>query len=369
VDTDVDRAIAPRVLPFRVETAMTDLRAIRLLRARRRRASRAAKAALAALTALALAGAAAWAVMIRMPGASYTGPFAPLTERERAVEADLRRDVQRLAGDLGDRSVRAPGGLDPAADFVDAELARSGYTVRRQRYEVEGRACHNLEAEVPGGARRDEIVVVGAHYDSVHGTLGADDNASGVAALLALSRAFAGAHPARTLRFVAFANEEPPYFQTEAMGSLVYARACRARGDAVVAMISLETIGFYTDRPGSQGYPFPFGLFYPGAGDFVAFVGNTSSRALVHSSIAAFRAGTRFPSEGAAAPGALQGVGWSDHWSFWQAGYPAVMVTDTAPFRNPDYHTMGDRPDRLSYAPMARVVTGLVRVVEALAGE
>src|SRR5262249_21271394 len=161
--------------------------------------------------------------------------------------------------------------------------------------------------------------------------------------------------------------EEPPYFQTPAMGSAVYARRCRERGEKVVAMLGLETIGYYTDRPGSQRYPFPFGLFYPKTGDFVAFVGNTGSRALVHRAVAAFRAGAPFPSEGAAAPAALQGVGWSDHWSFWQEGYPAVMVTDTAPFRNPDYHTPRDVPDRLAYAPMARVVAGLVRVVEALA--
>ncbi len=167
---------------------------------------------------------------------------------------------------------------------------------------------------------------------------------------------------------MAFANEEPPYFQTPAMGSVVYARRCRERGEQVVAMLSLETIGFYSDQPGSQHYPVPFGLLYPSTGDFVGFVGNTASRALVREAIGVFRASARFPSEGVAAPGALPGVGWSDHWAFWQEGYPAVMITDTAPFRNPDYHTRRDTPERLSYAPMARVVAGLERVVEALAG-
>jgi hypothetical protein len=347
---------------------MPELRAIAEARAGRRRAALWARpaAVLAILAALALA--AAWAVMLRMPGSSYAGPFAPLSDHERALEADLRRDVQRLAGDLGERSLPRAEGLAPSADAIEAELARAGYAVRRQRYEARGRACDNLEVEVPGGGRAHEIVVVGAHYDSVPGTTGADDNASGAAALLSLARSFAGAHPSRTLRFVAFANEEPPFFQTPDMGSVVYARRCRARGEQVVAMLSLESLGFYSDQPRSQTYPFPFGLFYPKTGDFVGFVGNTSSRALVHEAISAFRAGARFPSEGVAAPAVVPGVGWSDHWSFWQEGYPAVMVTDTAPFRNPDYHTAHDTPERLSYAPLARVVAGLERVVEALAG-
>ena len=351
---------------------MPDSRAIQPARHLGRRAARAraiagARGAAALLGLVGLAVLATWAGMVRMPGRSYTGTFAPLSERERAIEADLRRDVQLLAGDLGDRSVPSPAGLAPAADAIERELGRAGLAVQRQRYEVAGRACDNLEAAIEG---RDggEIVVVGAHYDSVRGTTGADDNASGVAALLSLARAFAGTHPRRTLRFVAFANEEPPYFQTPAMGSVVYARRCRERGERVVAMISLETLGYYSDQPASQRYPFPFGLFYPTTGDFVAFVGNTSSRALVRQAVAAFRGGARFPSEGVAAPGAIQGVGWSDHWAFWQEGYPALMITDTAPFRNPDYHTAHDTPDRLSYAPLARVVDGLARVVEDLAG-
>jgi hypothetical protein len=348
---------------------MPDLRAMHLAR---RRATALARGAAGFLGLLGLLGLATWAGMVRMPGASYTGTFAPLSERERAVEADLRRDVALLAGDLGDRSLPRPAGLGPAADAIERELVRAGLAVQRQRYEVAGRASDNLEVEIGGyhwGGEDREVVVIGAHYDSVAGTTGADDNASGVAALLSLARTFAGTHPRRALRFVAFANEEPPYFQTPAMGSVVYARRCRERGERVVAMLSLETLGYYSDQPASQRYPFPFGLFYPTTGDFVAFVGNTSSRALVRSAVASFRAGARFPSEGVAAPGALQGVGWSDHWAFWQEGYPAVMITDTAPFRNPGYHTPHDTPDRLSYAPLARVVEGLVRVVRDLAWE
>ena len=180
---------------------------------------------------------------------------------------------------------------------------RAGYKVNRQSYQARGEPCHNLEVEIPGKTRGGEIVVVGAHYDSVSGCVGANDNGSGVAAVLALARAWSGRESARTLRFVAFVNEEPPFFQTEQMGSLVYARHCRQRNDNIVAMLSLETIGCYSDEPGSQKYPFPLGMFYPSRGNFIGFVGNTANRRLVQQCIKTFRRLVAFPSEGAALPG------------------------------------------------------------------
>jgi Zn-dependent M28 family amino/carboxypeptidase len=173
---------------------------------------------------------------------------------------------------------------------------------------------------------------------------------------------------ARTIRFVAFANEEAPFFQTEGMGSWVYARHARGRGEQIVAMLSLETIGYYSDAKGSQQYPFPFGIFYPQVGNFIGFVGNTASRALVRRSIGSFRRHTAFPSEGTAAPGWLTGIGWSDQWAFWQEGYAAIMVTDTALFRYAQYHTPYDTPDKIDYDRTARVVVGLARVLADLAG-
>jgi Zn-dependent M28 family amino/carboxypeptidase len=229
------------------------------------------------------------------------------------------------------------------------------------------RKVRNLSAEIPGSTKPEEIVIVGAHYDTVYDCPGADDNTSGVAALLELARLLKDSHPARTLRFVAFVNEEPPWFQTESMGSLVYAREAHRKHEKIVAAISLETIGMYSDRPGSQQYPEPMGLLYPDRGNFIGFVGNLSSRALVRNAIQVFRQSASIPSQGSAAPEFLSGVGWSDHWSFWQEGYPAVMVTDTAPFRNPNYHRPTDKPDTLDYASMARVVTGLQQVVTSLA--
>lgn len=304
-----------------------------------------------------------WNCMIRMPGKSYRGPLPALSARESSLAVCLRERVTTLAGTIGERNVLRHGSLEDAARFIEESLARAGYAVERQGYEVRGVTCHNLEAEVPGTDRADEVVVVGAHYDSVLGCPGANDNASGVAALLALAEQFAGRRGARTLRLVAFVNEEPPFFQTARMGSRVYARACRRRGDNVVAMVSLETIGYYSDAKGSQHYPFPFGLLYPSTGDFIGFVGNVSSRALVRTVVGSFRRHARFPSEGGALPGMIPGVGWSDHWAFWKEGYPAVMVTDTAPFRYSHYHTARDTPDKLDYECMARVVASLEGVI------
>ena len=169
------------------------------------------------------------------------------------------------------------------------------------------------------------------------------------------------------MRFVLFVNEESPYFQTEAMGSLVYARECRQRGDNIVAMFSLETIGYYSDRPGSQQYPWPLSAVYPSTGNFIAFVGNIASDHLVKQVVESFRRHAQFPSEGGALPGVIPGVGWSDHWSFWQAGYPALMVTDTAPFRYAHYHSAEDAPDKLDYESTARVVVGLDTVLDEMA--
>ena len=209
--------------------------------------------------------------------------------------------------------------------------------------------------------------MVGAHYDTVRSTPGADDNASGVAALLALAADFAPSQPARTLRFVAFANEEPAFFQSELMGSRVYARACRVRGEKIVAMVCLESIGYYSDVKESQRYPFPLSLFYPSRGNFLAIVGNRESRALVKLVTKTIRETKAIPCESAALPGSWTGVGWSDHWSFWQEGYPAVMATDTATFRNPNYHRPTDTPVTLDFPRMAAAVRGLRAVVAELA--
>jgi hypothetical protein len=305
----------------------------------------------------------AWWTMMRMPLKSYAGPWVALSQEEVQVRDRLRTEVEVLARTIGERNVFVPHKLKAAADHIRAGLVQAGYEVHEQTFDASGQTCVNLEAQIPGREKKEEILVVGAHYDSVIGCPGANDNASAVAALLVLAGSLSNYQPARTVRFVAFPNEEPPFFQTEQMGSLVYARRCQTQGERVVAMLSLETIGYYSEEKGSQRYPFPVGLFYPSTGNFIGFVGNTGSAQCV----AIFRQLVQVPSEGGALPGWLPGIGWSDHWSFWQVGYPAVMVTDTAPFRYPYYHTAEDTPDKLDYDRLARVVVGLEKVVRQLA--
>lgn len=301
--------------------------------------------------------------MIFMPGKSFAGPLPALSEAEERLRDELREDVHRLGGAIGERNVDHPAALNLAAEFIEKSLSVGGFRTKREGYDVRGLTCHNIEAELPG-RYPTEIVVVGAHYDSAPGTPGANDNGSGVAALLALARRLGNRPGDRTLRLVAFVNEEPEHFQTELMGSWVYANGCRQRDERITAMLSLETIGYYSEDPGSQHYPAPgLGLIYPSKGNFVAFVGNLASLSQVRQTVGSFRRHAQFPSEGAALPSVIPGVGWSDHWSFWEHGYPGIMVTDTAPFRYPYYHRATDTPDKLNYEGMARVVAGLEKVI------
>lgn len=306
-----------------------------------------------------------WAFGIRMPGRSIS-TAAILNHAEIALRGELVADVRALADEIGERNVTRYAQLNAAADFIERSLARESLAPRRESYDVGGRACHNIEVEIRG--TRPEIIVVGAHYDSVFGSPGANDNGSGVAGLLALARRFAGKPCGQTLRFVAFVNEEPPYFQTEEMGSLVYARRCKNRGDRIAAMISLETIGYFSDAPRSQKYPSAgLALFYPTTGNFIGFVGNTRSRALLQASVSAFKKQRKLPCQGASLPAFVPGIGWSDQWSFWECGYPAIMVTDTAPFRYPHYHSSTDTPDKLDYDRFALVVSAMEGVIAELA--
>jgi hypothetical protein len=298
-----------------------------------------------------------------MPGTSYNGRGA----HDDALAARLRVRVQALAGDIGERRLGKGDSLDRARDSLVTELGALGYSVDRHEFGPAAQRATNLVATRAGSKRSDEIVVVGAHYDSAVGTPGANDNATGVAALLELARAFRTRPTDRTIRFVFFANEEPPFFQQALMGSLVYARACRARSEKIVAMLSLETLGHFTDEPESQSFPWPLGYIYPHRGNYVAFVGNMQSRSFVRDVLGRFRKHARIASEGIAAPQSIPGIAWSDHWSFWQVGYPALMITDTAPYRDAAYHEPFDLPPRIDYAALALFVSGLIAPLEELA--
>ncbi len=305
-------------------------------------------------------------LMVAMPGSSYQGPLPALTTAETESAARLESVVRMLTEEIGERNVPEYEGLVASQDYLREHLESLGYAVNLQTYEVNRREVANIEVEIQGNRKPDEFIVVGAHYDSVGGCLGADDNASGVAVVLELARLLQSRSLDRTIRLVLFVNEEPPYFRKDTMGSVVYAKACAERGDNVVAMLAIETVGYYSDKKSSQEYPFPLNLFYSDTGNFIAFVGNLSSRSLARQTVSAFRESTQFPSEGAAPLGTIPGVGWSDHWAFWQQGYPAIMITDTAPFRNPNYHELTDTAETLNYEAMARITHGLIPVIEDL---
>jgi Zn-dependent M28 family amino/carboxypeptidase len=308
-----------------------------------------------------------YAAMIKMPGKSYSGTLPPLTGDQIALRSRLASDVQKLAADIGQRNIWNHWNLTAAANFLQASLTDAGYTPHRQDYIIEGKTCSNIEAELPGAKDPGQIIIIGAHYDTVLGSPGANDNASAVAANLALARRFANKKTDKTLRFLFFPNEEAPFFQTDQMGSFVYANACRQKNENIVAMLSLETIGYYTDQPKTQKYPPPFSLFYPSTADFLGFVSDSASKKLLYSAIASFRKNCKFPSQGGAIPEIVPGINWSDHWSFWRNGYSAIMLTDTAPFRYPHYHSPDDTPDKIDYDSLARVTSGLEKVIAELA--
>jgi Zn-dependent M28 family amino/carboxypeptidase len=307
--------------------------------------------------------------LTKMPGESYTGPFQALSQPEEKIKIALQEYVTQLATHIGPRNVQRPHALQQAAQYIKERLKGYGYIPSVQEYVVDNVPSENIIAEIKGQKYPDKIIVIGAHYDTVINSPGANDNGTGVAALLALAQSFKQRTVDRTLRFVFFVNEEPPFFYSSKMGSVVYAKSLKKNNENVVAMISLETMGYYSDDINSQKYPFPFGFIYPNKGNFIAFVGNIPSKGLVERTLKVFRSSVQFPSEGGAIPGWVPGVSWSDHWAFWKQGYPAIMITDTAPFRYPFYHTVEDTPDKIHYERIARVIVGIEEVIDALANE
>jgi hypothetical protein len=320
------------------------------------------------LLALLAAGYGALHYMTAVPGAPYRGAPPPLTAEEAALAEALGRHLGTIAA--REHNVVHYDELEKVARYIEATLASTGYAVGRQEFVTDGKLVRNIDATIePAGASDPEVIVIGAHYDSVRGSPGANDNGSGTAAVLELARLLRDLDGKgnKRIRLVLFVNEEPPYFRTEAMGSLNYARALAQRRERVVAMYSLETIGFYSSAPGSQAYPAPFGLIFPDRGDFVAFVGLLRSRPLLQETIRSFRSHTSFPSIGGVAPGFVPGIAWSAHWAFAAQGFQAVMITDTAPFRYPHYHRPSDTPDKVDTENLARLVKGIERVIRDLA--
>ncbi len=286
---------------------------------------------------------------------------------EYVDEVRLRKHVEALASDIGERNVSKPESLAAASSYIEAEWRTQGYDVARQVYEADGVACANLEVTRRAEAANGKIILIGAHYDTVSGSPGADDNASGIAALLELSRLFAEISPRLAIRFVAFTNEEPPYHTTPLQGSAVHARAARERGDNIDFMVSLEMLGYYRNEPGSQRYPPLFRPFFPSAGNFIGVVSNFRSHRAKRRLTEAFRRHSDFPIEHLTTFEFVPGVSWSDHAAFWKQGYHGLMVTDTAFYRNPHYHTLDDPIDKIACPEFHRVTEGLFLAFAALA--
>ncbi len=306
---------------------------------------------------------------LEMPGQSYSGKIT-LSGDELELRARLQAHVLKLAVDIGIRNTRHLAALEAASRYIEQQFQDIGLVARDQKYRTsDGHRVRNIEAVVPGTDGSPSLVI-GAHYDTVE-CAGANDNASGVAALVEIARRVVDSKlkPRATLRFVAFTNEEPPYFYSDDMGSRVYAGELKKQRVKLIGMICLETIGYFSDEPGSQAVPpilKPF--FSHDKADFIGFFSNNASRDFLRTVVGAFRANAQVPSQGlAASPLAVQGLDFSDHESFWRYGYPAVMVTDTAFMRYPPYHTKDDTPDKIEWTRFTKVTEGLARAVIDLA--
>ncbi len=294
----------------------------------------------------------------------HDGPLPPETAEEKALAARLRDHVVAVAS--VPHNMDHPEALEASALYIEHQLSALGFGVERQEYAVTGQKVdkvRNIHVTIGSPGEQLPSFVVGAHYDSDRTSPGANDNGSGVAALLELARLMRDHQPGRhVLRLVFFVNEERPSFGTEMMGSRQFARMLAAR-EQVAGMISIETIGAYYDEPGTQRFPTPLNFVYRDKADFITFVGMPLGRDLVHRSLGSFRRHTAFPSIGGVAHSFIRGIAWSDHASFDMLGIPALMITDTALFRYPHYHKTTDTPDKLDYDRLARVTKGIERML------
>lgn len=280
---------------------------------------------------------------------------------------NLYGHVEMLSSRIGPRSFKDHDTLTRTREYISERLRQWGYNPVEQQFTYKGRQYFNIEASIKGESAPGEIILIGAHYDTVEDTPGADDNASAVAVLLEMGRLMRGSSPARTVKFVFFSLEERPAFATRSMGSDVYARKEKDAGADIRGMICLEMVGYYSDRPGGQSIPLPLmGKRISTTPDFIGVIGNSSSRDLLTQVRRSIETGSRVPVESLIASSLIPGVDFSDHRSFWKMGYQAVMITDTAFYRNPNYHTSKDTIDTLDFEKMADLLRGLVRSAQDL---
>jgi len=285
---------------------------------------------------------------------------------QRIVDpARLEAHVRKLSIEMGPRDEGHPENLDHVAAYIKTEFSQTGAFVSEQVYRVNARSYRNVIAHF--GPETEERIIVGAHYDTAGPLPGADDNASGVAGLIELARLLKPQELKVRVELVAFSTEEPPYFGTTGMGSYVHADSLRQQNVRVRAMFSLEMIGYFSDAPNSQH--FPIGLLsalYPSTGNYIAVVGRLSDASLVRRTKAAMSNAAPLPVYSINAPQFVTGVDFSDQRNYWHAGYNAVMITDTAFYRNRNYHAEQDTAEKLDYKRMAMVVEGVYATVSEL---
>lgn len=280
--------------------------------------------------------------------------------------ARLETHVRKLSVELGPRDESHVENLDRVAAYIKDEFSQTTPLVSEQPYRLEGKSYRNVIAQF--GPETEERIIVGAHYDTAGPLPGADDNASGVAGLIELARLLGRQSPPLRVELVAFTLEEPPYFRTTGMGSSVHAESLRQHNVRVRAMFSLEMIGYFSDAPGSQQFPIgPLSVFYPSTGNFIGVVGRLGDWSLVRRTKAAMRKASPLPVYSINAPGIVPGVDFSDQLNYWRAGYDAVMITDSAFYRNRNYHTAQDTAEKLDYKRMAMVVEGVHAAVAEIA--
>ncbi|MFH1777488.1 MAG: M28 family peptidase [Candidatus Omnitrophota bacterium] len=291
---------------------------------------------------------------------------------EGVIVDKLKMHVETLSSEIGERNAYDFESLERARKYITDKFKEYGYCAAYEEYNIDhipDKKFYNIIAEKKGEAKHNEVIIIGAHYDSCPGTVGADDNATGVSMLLELARVLNKIKFSRTIKFIAFVNEEPPFFKTEHMGSFIYARGAKRRKEKIVYMFALESIGYYVEEKNSQHYPPGLSFFYPDKGNFIAFVSNLGGIFSLKKCANIFRRHSTLPAEVLAAPAILSGVDFSDHWSFWQHNYPGIMITDTAFYRNPYYHTIMDTPETVNYRKLAELFEGLKQVLIELSGK
>lgn len=297
-------------------------------------------------------------------------PSVTIPRLESATNGNIHQlyaHIEQLSVVIGSRSVYEYDKIETAKKYILTCLRNFGYDPVLQKYIYDGKEFSNIIVTISGVRNPDETVIVGAHYDTVFGTPGADDNASAVAILLEMCRMLKNFSSGRTLKLVFFVNEEHPLFRSEYMGSYVFARETKAKNENITAMICLEMVGYYGDTKGGQTFPLPLmNLIYSSSPNFIAVVGNISSRNIVAKVKQSFGDSSRIPVETLTTVRFVPGVDFSDHLSFWKMGYPAVMITDTAFYRNPNYHTERDTIDTLDFSKMSELLKGLIQAAKDL---